>query len=169
MTRRAVVIEALALALPLALGPVSAQAADLVETATDAGYFTKFLEAVQQAGLTGLLRTPGPFTVFAPTDSAFAALPPETVSRLMDPANTAELAKVLSYHFVAGRLAAADVSGLNADLKALTGQSLVMDGRNKTMTVNGAKILQADIQADNGTMHVIDEVLIPPMPVQPKI
>ena len=169
MTQRFIFLEALSLALPLAFGPTPAQAADLLETATNAGYFTKFLEAVQQAGLTALLRTPGPFTVFAPNDSAFAALPPGTVSRLMDPANTVGLAKVLSYHLVAGRLGAADVSGLNADLKALTGQSLVMDGRSTTLTVNGAKILQVDIQADNGTMHVIDEVLIPPIPVQPNI
>ena len=86
----------------LGLASNTAGAADIVETATRAGQFTKLLEAVQQAGLTALLRTPGLFTVFAPNDSAFAALPPETVSRLMDPANKAELAKVLSYHVVAG-------------------------------------------------------------------
>lgn len=157
------------LGLLLALVPQTAKAADIVETATSAGTFTKLLEAVEQAGLTALLRTPGPFTVFAPNDGAFAALPPEAVSRLMDPANKAELAKVLSYHVVAGRLAAADVKGLNADVKALTGQSLAIDGRGTTLAVNGAKILQVDIQADNGAVHVIDTVLIPPTPVQPKI
>lgn len=157
--------------LGLLLGAASgtAAAADIVETAGEAGQFTKLLEAVEQAGLTALMRTPGPFTVFAPNDDAFAALPPETVSRLMDPANKAELAKVLSYHVVAGRLATADVEGLNADVRALTGQSLVIDGQATTLTVNGAKVLEADIQADNGAVHVIDKVLIPPTPVQPKI
>jgi len=130
---------------------------------------SNFGTLAEQAGLTGLLKSPGPFTVFAPNDAAFAALPPEATSRLMDPANQAELAKVLSYHVAAGRLAAADVKGLNADVKSLTGQSLVVDGQAAAPTVNGANIVQPDIQADNGIVHVIDKVLLPPTPVQPKI
>lgn len=157
----------LGLLLSIASGP--AGAADIVETAAGAGQFTKLLEAMQQAGLTALMRTPGPFTVFAPNDAAFAALPPEIGARLMDPANKAELAKVLSYHVVAGRLATADIKGLNADVKSLTGQSLLVNGQEAAATVNGAAIIQPDIQADNGAVHVIDKVLIPPTPVQPKI
>lgn len=157
------------LGLLLTFASETARAADIVETAAGAGQFTKLLEAVQQAGLTPLLRSPGPFTVFAPNDAAFAALPLETGTRLMDPANKAELAKVLSYHVVAGRLATADIKGLNADVKSLTGQSLLVDGQGAAVTVNGEVIVQPDIQADNGAVHVIDKVLIPPTPVQPKI
>ncbi|MBA3517875.1 MAG: fasciclin domain-containing protein [Rhizobiales bacterium] len=157
------------LGVVLGSGWGTAEAADIVDTAAGAGTFTKLLAAVEQAGLTALMRTPGPFTVFAPNDAAFAALPPEVAGRLMDPANKAELAKVLSYHVVAGRLATADVKGLNADVKSLTGQSLVVNGQGAAATVNGAAIIQPDIQADNGAVHVIDKVLIPPTPVQPKI
>ena len=160
------------LALTLVLGAaVQAQAPtkDVVEAAEAAGQFTMLLKAVRQAGLEGKMKAPGPYTVFAPTDAAFAAMPPAVAKRLMDPANKAELGKVLSYHVLAGRLVTRDVAGKNAEVKALTGQGLVVDGRGAAPTVNGAKIVMADMPVSNGVVHVIDKVLLPPTPVQPKL
>ncbi len=155
--------------LCLMTGSPEVHAADIVEAASEAGQFTMLLQAVKQAGLEGKMKTSGPFTVFAPTDAAFSALPPEVSQRLMDPANKAELAGVLSYHVLAGRLLSADVAGKNAEVKALTGQGLVVNGEGENMTVNGANVSTRDMITDNGVVHVIDEVLLPPTPVQPKM
>lgn len=155
--------------LCLMAGSPDAHAADIVEAASEAGQFTMLLQAVKQAGLEGKMKTPGPFTVFAPTDAAFSALPPEVSQRLMDPDNKAELAGVLSYHLLAGRLLSADVAGKNAEVKALTGQGLVVNGEGENLTVNGAKVSTRDMIVDNGVVHVIDEVLLPPTPVQPRM
>lgn len=144
-------------------------AEDIVQTATEAGKFTMLLKAVRQAELEAKLTTPGPFTVFAPTDAAFQALPAGTAERLMNPANKSELAHVLSYHVLAGRLTSSDIAGKNAAAATLNGQPLVLHGENGTVTVNGAAIIQPDIQADNGIVHVIGTVLIPPTPIQPKM
>jgi uncharacterized surface protein with fasciclin (FAS1) repeats len=146
-----------------------APAKDVVQAAEAAGQFTMLLKAVRQAGLEGKMKAPGPYTVFAPTDAAFAAMPPAVAKRLMDPANKKELASVLSYHVLAGRLSTADVKGKNAEVKALTGQGLVVDGRNGAPTVNGVKISKADMRVSNGVVHVVDEVLLPPTPVLPKL
>ncbi|MCB1885356.1 MAG: fasciclin domain-containing protein [Geminicoccaceae bacterium] len=158
---------AIAAAVVLACGP--AAAADIVETATASGQFTRLLQAARAAGLEPALRAPGPLTVFAPTDAAFEAMPPGTAERLMDPANKAVLAGVLGHHVLAGRLALADVAGKDADVKALNGQSLTVNGQNDEVTVNGAPVAKGDIQADNGVIHVIGRVLIPPTPVQPRM
>lgn len=144
-------------------------AKDLVQTADEAGRFTMLLKAIRQAGLEGKMTTPGPFTVFAPTDAAFQALPAATAERLMNPANKDELAKVLSYHVLAGRLMAADAAGKNVAASTLIGQPLVVNGEGDAVTVNGAKLIQSDVRADNGIVHVIDRVLIPPTPVQPRM
>jgi len=160
------------LGLALLLGTaVSAQAPtkDVVQAAQAAGQFTMLLKAVKQAGLEGKMKAPGPYTVFAPTDAAFAAMPPAVAKRLMNPANKKELASVLSYHVLAGRLMTADVAGKNAEVKALTGQGLVVDGRKGAPTVNGARITTADMRVSNGVVHVIDQVLLPPTPVLPKL
>ncbi len=166
------VAAAAGLAFALVLGSaVEAQAPtqDVVQAAEAAGQFTMLLKAVRQAGLEGKMKAPGPYTVFAPTDAAFAAMPPAVARRLMDPANKKELGMVLSYHVLAGRLTTADVKGKNAEVKALTGQGLVVDGRGAAPTVNGAKIIKADMRVSNGVVHVVDKVLLPPMPVQPKL
>jgi uncharacterized surface protein with fasciclin (FAS1) repeats len=162
----------LGLALALTSGATSeaqAPAPDVIEAAGAAGQFTMLLKAVRQAGLEGKMKAPGPYTVFAPTDAAFAAMPPATAKRLMDPANKKELAAVLSYHVLPGRLNKADVQGKNAEVKALTGQALVVDGRTSSTTVNGVRISTADMQVSNGVVHVVDEVLLPPTPVLPKL
>lgn len=158
---------AAALAISLVTGAGGSQAKDIVQTAKDAGTFTMLLQAVQRAGLEEKLKTPGPFTVFAPTDDAFRALPPDVAKRLMDPANKTELANVLSYHVLAGRLSIADLKAPKSDAKALTGQSLVLGKQGDAVTANEANVAQPEIVTDNGIVHVIDKVLIPPKPVQP--
>jgi len=164
MTRRlrAVVLGASLLA---ATGPACAD--DIVDTARKAGQFTMLLKAIQQAGLEAKMKTPGPFTVFAPTDAAFAALPPEMASRLMDPANQQELAKVLSYHVLAGRLVMRDLGPTPRAADTLIGAALVLDPMGAGVKVNDATITTPDIRVDNGIVHVIDKVLLPPMPIQP--
>ncbi len=162
-------ITAGAVALWVLVAPPDAHAADIVEAANQAGDFTMLVQAVEQAGLTAKMKTPGPFTMFAPNDAAFQALPEDVRQRLMDPANKAELAGVLSYHVLAGRLLAAEIAGMNAEATALTGQGLVINGETDALTVNGATVLTADMMVDNGVIHVIDKVLLPPTPVQPRM
>lgn len=133
---------------------------DIVDVASKAGSFKTLTAALQAAGLTSALEGPGPFTVFAPTDEAFAALPAGTVENLLKPENKAELVKVLTYHVVPGRIAAADVAGKTAHVKSLQGQSLRVDGR-QGVSIDNARVITADVDADNGVIHVIDRVLLP--------
>ena len=161
------IAAATALAISVAAIAGESQAKDIVQTATDAGNFTMLLRAVQSAGLEAKLKTPGPFTVFAPTDDAFRALPPDVARRLMDPANKNELANVLSYHVLAGRLSTSDLKAAKSDAKALSGQSIFLGKEGAAVTANDAKVAQPEIFADNGIVHVIDKVLMPPKPVQP--
>ncbi len=156
---------ALGAVLWAAVGPACAD--DVVETARKAGQFTMLLKAVQQAGLESKLKTPGPFTVFAPTDAAFAALPPAVAKRLMDPANTGELAKVLSYHVLAGRLITRDLGTMPRAADTLIGAAVVLNPTESGVKVNDAAITTPDMRVDNGVVHVIDKVLLPPMPIQP--
>jgi len=133
-------------------------AADIVDVAVGAGNFTTLVAAVQAAGLVETLKGEGPFTVFAPTDAAFAALPEGTVQGLLNdiPALTA----ILTYHVVAGKVMAADLSeGMEAATVNGANITITLDGGAK---VNGAAIVQADIAASNGVIHVIDAVILPP-------
>ncbi len=134
---------------------------DIVDVAVGAGQFGTLVAAVQAAGLVDTLKGPGPFTVFAPTDAAFAALPAGTVERLLRPENRAELTRILTYHVVPGRVTAADLSGRTATPTSVEGRRLQVDGR-QGVTVNGARVVTADVGASNGVIHVIDRVLIPP-------
>jgi uncharacterized surface protein with fasciclin (FAS1) repeats len=131
--------------------------ADLVDTAVQNGSFTTLAAALQAAGLVETLKGPGPFTVFAPTDAAFAKLPPGTVERLL--ADPAALTAVLTYHVVPGRVLAQDVLGLTA-ATTVQGQRLAIDAWD-SVTVGGAAVVTPDIMADNGVIHVIDGVLLP--------
>ncbi len=134
---------------------------DIVDTAVEAGSFTTLVTAVQSAGLEETLRGEGPFTVFAPTDDAFAAVPKETMDALLaDP--TGALADVLTYHVVPGKVMAADLSdGMMVD--TVNGAKLeVKISDNGTVMVNDATVVTADVEASNGVIHVIDTVLIPP-------
>lgn len=134
-------------------------AADIVDTAVAAGSFTTLVAAVQEAGLVETLKGEGPFTVFAPTDDAFAALPEGTVESLLQPENRDQLVAVLTYHVVAGDVRAADVAGLQS-ATTLQGGELAIDTSNG-VRINDANVVQADVVAANGVIHVIDTVLLP--------
>jgi len=153
-------IKKLMLATAVAVTLVTnASAADIVDTAVQAGQFKTLAAALQAAGLIETLKGKGPFTVFAPTDAAFAALPKGTVDDLLKPENKAKLTSILTYHVLAGKVMSTD---LKENMKAKTVQ-----GSEVTITlmygpkVNEAKVVTPDIAADNGVIHVIDKVILP--------
>lgn len=133
---------------------------DIVETAVGAGQFKTLAAALDAAGLVETLKGAGPFTVFAPTDAAFAALPAGTVEKLLKPENKSKLTEILTYHVVSGKVMAGD---LRDDMKAATveGADITIDLDNGPM-VNDAKVVTADVAASNGVIHVIDKVMMPP-------
>ena len=143
------------------LGPTLARAADIVDTAVAAGSFNTLVTAVKAAGLVKTLKGKGPYTVFAPNDAAFAKLPPGTVESLLK--NKAKLATILKYHVVPGRVKAADVAGKSLQVKTAAGLPVNVDG-TFGVRVNDAHVIQPDIEASNGVIHVIDTVLLPPAP-----
>lgn len=132
--------------------------ANIVETAVGAGSFTTLVTAVQAAGLDSTLSGAGPFTVFAPTDEAFAKLPEGTVEGLL--ADKEKLTAVLTYHVVAGKVMAADVVGMS-EAPTVQGQNINIDTSNGAVRINDASVTQADIECDNGVIHVIDSVILP--------
>jgi uncharacterized surface protein with fasciclin (FAS1) repeats len=132
---------------------------DIVAVASGAGDFNTLVAAVKAAGLVETLQGPGPFTVFAPTDAAFAKLPKGTVEDLLKPENKAKLASILTYHVVAGKVMAADVKTMKA--KTVNGQSLDIKVTDGTVTVDDAKVVKTDVAASNGVIHVIDSVVLP--------
>lgn len=161
-------MKRLSLALMLSVPAVLAHAAspgaptlrakaDIVDTAVGVGSFKTLAAALQAAGLVETLKGPGPFTVFAPTDAAFAKLPAGTVEALLK--DLPKLKAILTYHVVAGQVEAKDVVKL-AKATTVNGQDLAI-GTRSGVTVNGAKVVKADVQASNGVIHVIDTVLIP--------
>ena len=137
----------------------AASAADIVDTAV-AGKFKTLVTALEAADLVGTLRGPGPFTVFAPTDEAFAKLPPGTLQALLKPENKARLQSILTYHVVPGKVTAQDVVKLDS-AKTVEGRTLTIKTMNGTVMVNNARVTKADIEAGNGVIHVIDTVLLP--------
>ena len=151
-----------AMALPLAVTATTADAADIVDTAVAAGSFETLVAAVEAAGLVETLKGEGPFTVFAPTDEAFAALPEGTVESLLEPENRDMLVSILTYHVVAGEVMAKDAEGATVDLATVQGANITVDGTGDMVTVNGATVVNADITTDNGVIHVIDAVIMPP-------
>ena len=151
-----------AIAVSSLVATSQAFAADIVDTAIGAGSFKTLVAAVQAAGLVDTLKGTGPFTVFAPTDEAFAKLPAGTVEDLLKPENKDKLVAILTYHVVPGKVMAADVTGKETMAKSVQGGEIKVNGTNGVM-VNDAKVVQADIVADNGVIHVIDAVILPPM------
>jgi uncharacterized surface protein with fasciclin (FAS1) repeats len=137
-------------------------AADIVDTAIAAGSFKTLVAAVQAAGLVDTLKGAGPFTVFAPTDEAFAKLPAGTVEDLLKPENKAKLVSILTYHVLPGKVMAADVAGKDMMAKSVQGSEIHVMGMKGVM-VNEANVTKADIVADNGVIHVIDAVILPKM------
>ena len=145
------------IALALTFGSATAAlAADIVETAVKAGSFKTLVAAVQAAGLVDTLKGPGPFTVFAPTDEAFAKVPKEALEALLK--DKAALTKVLTYHVVSGKVMAADVKA--GKVRTVQGQELTL-GTTGGVTVDNARVTAADVVASNGVIHVIDTVVMP--------
>lgn len=133
---------------------------DIVDTAVEAGSFSTLVAAVQAAGLVDTLKGDGPFTLFAPTDDAFAKLPEGTVEGLLEPENKEKLQGILLYHVVSGKVMAADVVKLSS-AKTVNGKDLAIMTSGKTVMVNDATVVQTDIATSNGVIHVIDTVLMP--------
>ncbi|MDR5867536.1 fasciclin domain-containing protein [Halomonas koreensis] len=134
--------------------------ADIVDTAVKAGQFETLVAAVQAAELVDTLKGEGPFTVFAPTDQAFAALPEGTVEELLEPANRDTLRGLLTYHVVPGKLMAEDAMAADA-ATTVQGQELTITTMDGQVMIDDATVIQADIEASNGVIHVIDGVLMP--------
>ena len=133
---------------------------DIVDTAISAGSFNTLVAAVQAAGLVDTLKGAGPFTVFAPTDEAFAKLPAGTVEELLKPENKSKLVAILAYHVVPGKVMAKDVLKLH-EAKTVNGQDLTVNAEMGSVMVNDAKVVEADILCTNGVIHVIDTVVLP--------
>ena len=154
------------LVAPLALAACSTEDTpprpDLRASLAASGTHKTLLAMVRQGGLVGTLESPGPYTLFAPTDAAFAALPPGIERMLLAPENKDRLAQVLRYHLVTGRLTSADLEGRISTPVTLEGGRLQIDGFGPGIEVNEAKVVQAEIEASNGVIHVIDAVLLPP-------
>jgi len=156
-------VAAAAVAMGVAMGAMSARAADkdIVDTAVGAGQFNTLAAALTAAGLVETLKGAGPFTVFAPTDAAFAKLPAGTVDNLLKPENKDQLTAVLTYHVVPGAVMAADVVKMT-EAKTVNGAMITVKVDGDTVMINDAKVTTADIKASNGVIHVIDTVLLPP-------
>ena len=145
-------------AVALTAAPAQAQTKDIVDTAVGAGMFNTLVTAVKAANLVDTLKGAGPFTVFAPTDEAFAKVPKATLEALLK--DQAKLKEVLTYHVVAGKVTAADVVKLK-DAKTVQGQSLKIAVNGSNVSVDNAKVIKTDVAASNGVIHVIDTVLMP--------
>lgn len=145
------------------LGAASgAMAKDLVATAQSAGQFNTLLAAAKAAGLVETLKGKGPYTLFAPTDAAFAALPAGTVDSLLKPENKDKLKAVLTYHVLPGKVMSDDIAGKTTEVATVQGAKVKVDASKGAVMVNDAKVASADIVADNGVIHVIDKVIMPP-------
>lgn len=143
-----------------ALGAGHRASKDIVDTAVAAGSFKTLAAALQAGELVETLKGEGPFTVFAPTDDAFAKLPGGTLEDLLKPENKDKLVAILTYHVVAGSATSSDVAGMKS-AKTVNGQELKLAVRDGKVMVNNAKVIRADVMASNGVIHVIDTVLLP--------
>lgn len=139
---------------------VAAAPQDIIATAAAAGQFKTLEAALKAAGLVETLKGKGPFTVFAPTDAAFNALPKGTVDNLLKPANKAKLTKILTYHVISGKIMSASLK--TGNVPTVEKSSVKVTVKGKKVMVDGANVTKADIQASNGVIHVIDKVLMPP-------
>lgn len=159
--KRLIRSSVLALVAALALAaPARAADQDIVDTAIAAGSFKTLAAALQAAGLVDTLKGAGPFTVFAPTDAAFAKLPAGTVENLLKPENKAKLVSILTYHVVPGSVMAADVMKMKT-AKTVQGESVKISTANGKVMIDKSTVTKADIAASNGVIHVIDAVLMP--------
>ncbi|GKX35300.1 MAG: beta-Ig-H3/fasciclin [Rhizobiaceae bacterium MnEN-MB40S] len=146
--------------VPLAFTSIAAKAADIVDTAVGAGQFNTLVAAVEAAGLVDTLKGEGPFTVFAPTDDAFAKLPAGTVEDLLKPENKDKLVAILTYHVIPGKVMSGDIAGKSMEVDTVQGSKLSVDATDG-VKVDEAMVVTADVEADNGVIHVIDAVVLP--------
>jgi uncharacterized surface protein with fasciclin (FAS1) repeats len=160
ITRATVAIAAATVLTLPALARAGTADKDIVDTAVAAGSFNTLAAALEAAGLVDTLKGSGPFTVFAPTDEAFAKLPAGTVENLLKPENREQLRAVLTYHVVPGKVTAAQVTRLDS-AKTVNGQALRIRTSGGTVSVDEAKVVTADVEASNGMIHVIDSVMLP--------
>ena len=151
---------AFAMMLSVTTNVFAAAKKDIVDTAVAAGDFKTLATALQAAGLVDTLKGPGPFTVFAPTDEAFAKLPAGTIEELLKPENKEKLVAILTYHVVPGKVMAKDVMKMTS-AKTVNGKSVTIMDQNGTVMVDNAKVVKADIADSNGVIHVIDSVILP--------
>lgn len=159
--RRLAIVSVAALAVAACSSSSAKKPVDIVDTAVSAGQFKTLVAAVKAAGLVETLKGPGPFTLFAPTDDAFAALPEGTVENLLKPENKEQLVSILTYHVVAGKVMSGDIAGKKTAAPTVQGADLDIDATSGVM-VNDAKVTTADVIASNGVIHVVDKVLLPP-------
>jgi len=155
------VVAATAVGLAVSAASVSAAEMDIVDTAVEAGQFETLAAALGAAGLVDTLKGKGPFTVFAPTDDAFAKLPEGTVDNLLKPENKDQLTAILTYHVVPGSVMAADVVKLS-EAETVNGKKVNIKTEGDSVMINDAKVVSADVAASNGVIHVIDAVILPP-------
>ena len=153
-------LMAFSMLLSVTSNALAAEKKDIVDTAVAAGNFKTLAAALQAAGLVDTLKGPGPFTVFAPTDEAFAKLPAGTVEELLKPENKDKLVAILTYHVIPGKVMAKDVMKLNS-ARTVNGKSVSISDRNGAVMVDSARVVQADIACSNGVIHVIDSVILP--------
>ncbi len=153
-------LATVAISAPALAGGYNKASKDIVDPAVSAGSFNTLVTAVQAAGLVEVLKGDGPYTVFAPTDEAFAKLPEGTVETLLKPENKDRLVAVLTYHVVPGKIMSADIAGKQAKVQTVEGQSISVDARS-AVRVDNATVVKADVMASNGVIHVIDTVILP--------
>ena len=152
---------AIALAMSMPVANASGKSADIVDTAIAAGSFSTLVTAIKAAGLVDTLKGPGPFTVFAPTDEAFAKLPPGTLESLLKKENKDQLTAILTYHVVPGEVMAADAASLK-EAKTVNGKTVRVSTSSGKIMINNATVTGADVAASNGVIHVINSVMLPP-------
>ncbi len=153
-------LRAMAVGVALVATTAGARAADIVDTAVSAGSFNTLVAAVKAAGLVDTLKSKGPFTVFAPTDAAFAKLPAGTVEMLLKPENKSKLVAILTYHVVPGAVMSGDIAGKKMMVGTVQGSKIDVNATNGVM-VDNATVVTADVKASNGVIHAIDTVIMP--------
>jgi uncharacterized surface protein with fasciclin (FAS1) repeats len=157
---KSIAAGAVVIALSISAATATGKKADIVQTAVEAGSFNTLVTAVKAAGLVETLQGPGPFTVFAPTDEAFARLPAGTVENLLKPENKSKLIAILTYHVVPGKVMSSDIAGKKTMAKSVEGAEIDIDATSG-VKVDNAKVVKADIESSNGVIHVIDTVIMP--------
>ena len=154
------IVSIAVIALSVSIGAASATSKNIVETAAQSGKFNTLVAALKAAGLVNTLNGKGPFTVFAPSDTAFSKLPAGTLDGLLMPENKAKLVSILAYHVIPGKVMSGDIAGKKISVKTVQGSKISVDAMYG-VKINDSNVVSADIAATNGVIHVIDKVLMP--------